>query len=87
MPAPTIRRRIGALEGVLIEHPVVEFAPLTPAEIDNIERRVRLREPITRMEIQRLENPRPILQGSVIITCNKGHLCVKRYEGIDLNDI
>ena len=85
MPIPTMRRRIGALEAVLFEQPVKEFARLTPSEVDDIERRVRAGEKFTPIELQRIESQSPIVQGSVIVSCQKGNLYVKRYLGVDLS--
>jgi hypothetical protein len=85
MPTPTLRRRISALEAVLFELPVKEFASLTPSEIDEIERRARADDKFTPIELRRIESQSPIVQGSVIVSCHKGDLYVKRYLGLDMS--
>ena len=85
MPIPFLRKRIDALETVLAEwRPTV---PLTSAEITDIERRVRSGERITKSEVERAERQSPIIEGSMLMTCRQGHLCVKRYVGIDLAEV
>jgi hypothetical protein len=78
MPITTIRRRIGALETIFIEQPVFEYAPLTAPEISDLERRVRAGEKITNFELLRIEKQSPIIEGSMIMSCHKGNLYVKR---------
>jgi hypothetical protein len=85
VPIPFLRRRIGALETTFAGwRPTV---PLTSAEVVDIERRVRLGDRFTKAELERIERQSPIVEGSMLMSCRRGQLYVKRYLGIDLSDV
>ena len=75
------------MEAFLLPPPVIEFAPLTPAQIDDIERRIVADEPFTQMELHRIESQTPIVQRSLIITCHRGNLFMKRDLGLDMSPV
>jgi len=73
------------MEAFLTPPPLREFPSLTPAEIEDIERRIVAGEPMTRVELHRIESQTPIVHTSSILTCVRGNLFLKRYLGVDLS--
>lgn len=66
---------------------VPEYPPLTLPEACTIARRVQLGGKFTKTELDRLEQHSPIIEGELLMTCRKRHLTVKRYVGVDLENI
>jgi hypothetical protein len=87
MPTATIRRRVRNLETVLALALMPDYLPFTTSEVADIERRTRAGERLTRVEVHRLEQQSPIIDGELIITAHRGHVFVKRYLGIDLAQV
>ncbi|HWZ32334.1 MAG TPA: hypothetical protein VNX18_13425 [Bryobacteraceae bacterium] len=85
--ATSIRRRLNALETILALSLTPNYPPLTPAEVDAIALRLQRDETLTRIELDRLERQSPIVQGELLMTCDRGHVNVKRYIGIDLAQV
>jgi hypothetical protein len=83
----TIRRRLGALEKGAGWPSPGEYDLLTPPEVEDIARRAREGETITRVELSRIERQSPISQGEILMTCHHGQLWVKRYIGINLAEL
>ena len=87
MAITSIRRRIQALESVILVASVVEYAPLTVVEINDIAERVRMGRRLTREEVTRLERQSPIAEGELLISAHRGDVFIKRYIGINVADI
>ena len=54
MPLASIRRRVGRLEGDAMFLSLVEYPPLTSPEIEGIACRIKIGEPLSREEVDRL---------------------------------
>jgi hypothetical protein len=87
MPIASIRRRIVALESVIAVVPEVDYPPLTPLEIEAVARRAQMGQRLTRDEAARLSQHSPIIAGELLITAHRGLIWVKRYGGVDLEEI
>jgi hypothetical protein len=87
MITPTIRRRVRNLETEFAAALMPDYPPLTREEVTDIERRICADEPVTRTELQRIEQETPIVDGEFLISCYRGQLTVKHYIGIDVADI
>jgi hypothetical protein len=87
MPTATIRRRVRNLETELALALIPDYPPFMRSEVSDIERRVRAGERLTRIEVHRLEQQSPIINGELIITADRGRVFVKRYLGIDLAQV
>ena len=81
MPSASVRRRLVALESVLV---MPEFPPFTAAEIAALDERVRAGEEFTSTELKRVEQHSPLVSGELLITCYRGNLFIKRYIGVDV---
>jgi hypothetical protein len=72
MPIPTILRRLRKVEAALALALMPDYPPFTRSEIAEIERRARAGENLTRAEVQRVEQHRPIIDGELMITSHRG---------------
>ena len=86
MPLATIRRRVGRLEGDAMFLTFAEYPPLTSPQIEAIARRVRMGEPLTREELDRLHRQKSVVGGEFVISASRGSVTVKQYVAIDLSD-
>ena len=84
MPIGSIRRRIRALESVLLFASVMKYPPLSPSEIESIAGRVKMGRGPTGEEVTRLEQQSPVIQAELLISAHHGNVFVKRYRGIDV---
>ena len=84
MAIASIRRRVVKLEGVAMFAAVVDYPPLTSAEINAIACRVRAGNRLTADELARLEQQSPIVDGELLISTHGGTVFIKRYGGLDL---
>ena len=87
MAIASIRRRIQALESVILVDSLVEYAPLTSVEINAIAHRVQMGQRLTNEEVTRLERQSPIVEGELLISAHRGDVFIKRYIGVDVADI
>ncbi|HEY1759244.1 MAG TPA: hypothetical protein VGG72_27980 [Bryobacteraceae bacterium] len=87
MPSATIRRRVRNLEATFAVALMPKYPPFTSDEIADMVRRVRADEPLTRVELHRVEKQSPIVDGEFIISWCRGTVWVKHYIGIDMNVI
>ena len=85
MPTASIRRRVRKLETVLALMP--DYPPFTSNEIAGIVKRVRADEPLTKVELYRVQKQSPILDGEYVISWGRGTVWVKHYVGIDMSII
>jgi hypothetical protein len=87
MPLATIRRRVGRLEGDAMFLTLPEYPPLTSPEIEGIAYRVKMGEPLTREEMDRLHRQKSVVGGEFIISASRGNVFVKHYIGVDSAEI
>ena len=87
MAIASIRRRIQALESVILIASFVEYEPLTSVEINAIAHRAQMGRQLTQEEVARLERQSPIVEGELLISAHRGDVFIKRYIGVDLADI
>jgi hypothetical protein len=87
MPLALIRRRVGRLEGDAMFLTVAEYPPLTSPEIEAIACRVKMGEPLTREEVERLHRQKSVVGGEFIISASRGNVTVKQYVGVDSAEI
>jgi hypothetical protein len=80
----SIRRRLGNLETTFALALMPEYPPFTRSELAGIEQRLCAGENLTRVELHRLEEQTPIIDGEFLISCHRGHVSAKRYIGVDL---
>ena len=85
MAIASLRRRISALEGVMA--PVVDYPPLTAAEVEAIARRVQAGDWLSAEEVDRLEQHCPIIHGELLVTARKRVVTIKRYITLDLAEL
>ena len=83
----TIRRRVNSLESIASAMVAANAPPLTEKELDELVRRLEVRDEFSREEIQRLERQGTICRGEFIVRASQGTLTVKRYIGLDVADI
>ena len=83
MPTATIRRRVRNLETVLAVALMPKYPPFTSPEIEDIVRRARADEPLTKVELYRVQKQSPIVDGEYIISWDRGTIWIKHYIGID----
>jgi hypothetical protein len=87
MPIPSLRRRIGKLEGVAMFVTAVDYPPLTSTEIEGIASRFQTGKLLRADEVARLERQSPIVEGELLITAHRGNVFIKRYPGVDLAEL
>jgi hypothetical protein len=87
MPIATIQRRVRKLETALALALMPAYPPFTSSEIADIVQRVRAREPLTRVELHRIEKQSPIVESEYTISWCRGDVWVKHYVGIDMSVI
>ncbi len=87
MLTASIHRRLRNLEESYALALAPVYPPFSRGDLDAIEERVRTDEKLTRVELQRLEQYSPIVDGEFLITCHRGQVIMKRYPGIDLAEI
>jgi len=85
MPIPTILRRLRKVEAALAPEP--DYPPFTSLEIEDIARRGRAGESLTKVEMLRIKKLSPIVDGEFIISWGAGDVWIKRYVGIDMSAI
>jgi hypothetical protein len=83
MPIPTILRRLRKVEAALALEP--EYPPFTSPEIEDIARRGRAGESLTKLELYRIKKQSPIVDGEFIIAWCRGDVSIKHYIGIDMS--
>jgi len=87
MPIPSIRRRLGKLEGVAMFVTAVDYPPLTSPEINEIACRVKMGKLLIAEELARLTQQSPIIEGELLISTHRGNVSIKRYPGVDLAEL
>ena len=85
MPIPTILRRLRKVEAALSLEP--EYPPFTSLEIEDIVRRGRAGESLTKLESYRIRKQSPIVDGEFDITWCRGTVWIKHYVGVDSSAI
>jgi hypothetical protein len=83
----SIRNRVERLERTGLYDPVVEYPPLSHAEIEALAVRARAGARFDHKEVKRLEFLSPIVEGEFVITANRGQVFAKRYVGVDAAEI
>jgi hypothetical protein len=83
MPTATILRRVRNLETVLASALMPVYPRFTSSEIADIVERARADEPLTKVEMHRIEKQSPIVEGEYIIAWCRGVIRIKHYIGID----
>ena len=66
---------------------LAEYPPLTSPEIEAIAYRVKIGEPLTREEMDRLHRQKSVVGGEFLITAVRGNVFVKHYVGVDSAEI
>lgn len=87
MPTATIRRRVRNLEATFAVALMPKYPPFTSDEIADMVRRVRADQPLTKVELYRVQKQSPIVDGEFVITWCRGTVWVKHYVGIDMSVI
>jgi hypothetical protein len=87
MPLASIRRRVGKLEGVAMFVTLVDYPPFKSSEIEAIAFRVKVGNPLTKEEVDRLQRQSPIVDGELLITAYRGNVTIKRYGSLDLAEL
>jgi hypothetical protein len=85
MPTATILRRLRKVEAVLSLGP--EYPPFTSSEIEDIVRRGRAGESLTKVELHRIQRQSPIVDGAYIVSWGAGSVWIKHYVEIDMSVI
>jgi hypothetical protein len=83
MSIATVRRRVGALEGVASLTLLSNAPPLTLPEIEALVRRLEEGDRFTAQELMRIESRGSISHGEFLIRVTQGRLVAKRYVGVD----
>lgn len=63
---------------------LVDYPPLSSEEIEDVAYRVRVGQPLTREEVDRLHRQKSVVGGEFVISANRGNVTVKQYGGVDL---
>jgi hypothetical protein len=83
MALPTIKRRVGRLEGVFVVDSLQGYPLLTPDEIEALAGWMADGDRWTDEEEARIIRQCPIIQGELMIMAHSGQVTIKRYLGID----
>jgi hypothetical protein len=87
MPIATIRRRVGKLETEGPFRRIRHYPPLTAQEIDTIVHRLEEDDRLTIEEVEPMEQHSPIICGEFLITAYGRRVIVKRYGGLNLEEL
>jgi hypothetical protein len=85
MSLRSLKRRVHTLEARIGR--AAETSPLSPIEIESILQRIERCEAVCAEEKQRIEQHGLVVGRNMIVSVQRGAIIVKRYLGIDMNDV
>jgi hypothetical protein len=85
MSLRSLQRRVNTLEARIGR--AAETSPLSPLEIESILQRIERCQALCTEEEQRIEQHGHVVGRNMIISVHRGTIQVKRYLGVDMDDI